>query len=114
MNMRFLTAKAPILTPVVGAAAIALISSCSTAQKMSDAQLESFGIRIGAAYRDVTPQLVKEGYVCFVSGAKRENFDCSKTIGVFPTCILRVRFSVDGQNKISALSVPDPACMGTP
>ena len=112
--MHFTAAKGLLLHLIASVAAIALLSGCSTTPKMSNAQLESLGIRAGAAHWEVTPQLFKEGYVCFVSGAKRENFDCSKTTGVFPTCTLRVRFTVDDQNKISAVSVPEPACLGTP
>ncbi len=99
---------------VAAVAAIALIAGCSNTQKMSDAQLESLGIRVGAAHWDITPRLFREGYVCFVNGAKRESFDCSKTTGLFPSCIMRIRFAVDDQNQISAVSVPEPACLGTP
>src|SRR6185369_14610954 len=112
--MHVTAAKVLFLRLIAGVSAIALFPGCSTAPKMSDARLESLGIRAGAAHWDATPQLFEEGYVCFVSGAKREHFDCSKTSGVFPTCILRVRFTVDDQNKISAVSVPEPACLGTP
>ena len=112
--MHFPAAKDLLPHLVAGVAAIALLAGCSTTQKLSDAQRESLGIRAGATHWEVTPQLFKEGYVCYVSGAKRENFDCSKQTGFFPTCILRVRFTVDDQNKISALSVPEPACIGTP
>jgi hypothetical protein len=100
--------------PITCVVACALLAGCGTTQKMSDDKLAAMGMRIGARHWEVTPQLFKEGYSCSVSGAKRENFDCAKTTGIFPTCILRVRFIVDDLNKISAISVPEPACLGTP
>jgi len=107
-------AKNPILHLIAGLAAIAMLAGCSTPQKMSDARLESIGIRTGTAHWVATSRLYQEGYVCFVSGAKRENFDCSKTTGFFPTCILHIDFAVDDQNKITTVAAHDPACLGTP
>lgn len=98
----------------VVAVAMALLAACSTPQKMSDAQLRSLGVQVGAKHWAVTSTLAREGYACFVSGAKREQFDCSKTTGTFPTCVLRVRFSVDDDNTMTTMNVPEPACIGTP
>lgn len=96
------------------AVVIILLSGCGTTQKMSEAQLETLGIRTGAEYWVATSQLYQKGYNCSVSGAKREHFDCTKTAGFIPTCILRIELTVDDQNKISSFRAPDPACIGTP
>lgn len=93
---------------------LTFLAGCSTSQKMDEAQLDSLGVRPGANYWEATSQLSRQGYKCFVSGAKRENFDCTKKVGFMPTCILRVTFVVNDQNKITTISVPEPACMGTP
>ena len=112
--MRFIVANSLIRNLVAGGAAATLLAGCSTPQKMSGSQLESLGVRAGVAQWEATSKLQREGYVCSFSGAKRENFDCSKTAGFFPTCILRVQFVVDDHNRVSAPNVPEPACLGTP
>lgn len=81
---------------------------------MSPDHIVSIGLGDGTTYWLVEQKLVNEGYQCFVTGAKRENFDCTKTKGFFPTCLLRVEFKVDDQNLISHVRVADPACIGTP
>ncbi len=112
--MAIFAAKARFSHSSIGVMALMMLAGCGTAQKISNARLESLGITPGAAHWEATSRLSNEGYACFVAGAKRENFDCSKTVGFFPTCLLRVRFIVDDENKISSISVPDPACLGTP
>jgi hypothetical protein len=104
----------PLLRCVAGAAVLALVAGCATPQKVSVAELDSFGVRTGSPHWEATSRLAREGYACFVSGAKRENFDCTKSSGLFISCISRIRFTVDDENKIAAISVPQPACMGTP
>lgn len=89
-------------------------SGCGTPQKMSADQLRSIGVRVGDTYWSVEQGLVSRGYQCFVSGAKRENFDCTKNEGFFPSCILRIEFKVDESNAVSSLRVAEPACIGTP
>jgi hypothetical protein len=112
--MRIVVIQSHLRQLVVSGMAIALLAGCSTPQKMSDTQLQSLGIRVGAPHWEATSHLAREGYACSVSGAKREDFDCSKEQGVFPSCVLRVQFSVDDQNKITTVKVPEPACIGTP
>jgi hypothetical protein len=110
-----MAAKLARQAPRVGATIIlALLAGCATPQKMSATQLQSLGVRVGGPYWTATSQLAREGYACFVSGAKREHFDCTKTMGVFPTCLLRVRFSVGDDNMITTMSAAEPACIGTP
>lgn len=87
---------------------------CSTPKKISDAELESIGVRNGVKYWEVQQKLAQSGYSCYVSGAKRERFDCTRTAGTFPTCVLRINFVADDMNLVSSLTVRDPACMGTP
>jgi hypothetical protein len=94
--------------------ALTMLSGCSTPQKMSDTQLQSLDIRVGTPHWSATSTLHREGYACFVNGEKREHFDCTKTTGFFPTCILRIEFIVDDGNKISEISVREPVCTGTP
>lgn len=103
-----------LLRSVAGAAALALVSGCATPPKVGVAELDAFGVRVGAPHWEATPRLARAGYACFVSGAKREEFDCTKSTGLFISCISRVRFTVDDQNRIAAISVPEPACIGTP
>ncbi|TFW18034.1 hypothetical protein [Duganella callida] len=90
------------------------IMGCSTPQKMSADQLTSIGVSAGNTYWSVEQKLASSGYQCFVSGAKRENFDCTEKEGFFPSCILRVEFSVDESNVVSSLRIAEPACIGTP
>ncbi|MGV7206834.1 hypothetical protein ACLB1G_03145 [Oxalobacteraceae bacterium A2-2] len=90
------------------------LAGCGTPVKISPERLASMGVRVGEQYWPGQQKLAAEGYRCFVSGAKREKFDCTKQQGYFPTCLLRVQFVVDDRNLISALRVAEPACMGTP
>ncbi len=94
--------------------ALTLLGGCGTPQPLSMTQLEALGVREGMPHWEATPRLFRQGYACFVSGARREHFDCTKTAGVFPTCVLRVDFDVNDQNLILALRVSEPACLGTP
>jgi hypothetical protein len=89
-------------------------SGCSTPQKMSADQLTSIGVSNGNTYWSVEQELARSGYQCFVSGAKRENFNCTKKEGFFPSCLLRIEFKVDESNAVSSLRVAEPACIGTP
>jgi hypothetical protein len=90
------------------------LMGCSTPSKMSPDHLASIGVSEGTPYWSAEQKLASEGYQCYVSGAKRENFDCTKTKGFFPTCLLRIDFKVDDKNLVSDLRVRDPACIGTP
>jgi hypothetical protein len=90
------------------------LPGCSTPSKMSPDHLASIGVGEGAMYWTAEQKLAVEGYQCYVSGAKRENFDCTKTAGVFPACILRIDFKADDKNLVSDLRVKDPVCIGTP
>ena len=98
----------------VGVCAAVVLTACSTPSKLSTAQLESIGVRPGSPHWQATRSLHQAGYLCSVSGKKREQFDCTKTVGFLPTCVLRVGFEVNDANEIVALSVPEPACMGPP
>lgn len=90
------------------------LSGCSTPTKMSPAELESIGVHNGARYWEAQQKLFQQGYSCYVSGAMRENFDCTRTAGAFPTCLLHITYLVDDKNLVSMLTVKDPACKGTP
>jgi hypothetical protein len=87
---------------------------CSTPKKLGDAELESIGVRNGIKYWEAQQKLAQRGYSCYVNGTKRESFDCTKSEGAFPTCVLRITFVADDMNLVSSLAVSDPACMGTP
>lgn len=87
---------------------------CSTPENISAERLAAIGVMEGTTYWEAQQKLAQEGYRCFVSGAKRENIDCTKTTGFFPTCVLRVTFIADDKNLVSTLRAPHPACMGTP
>jgi hypothetical protein len=109
------TPPGTILRTAFAICAVAICcSGCGTAPKMSADRLASMGVVEGAAYWQAQQKLAQEGYQCSVSGAKREHFDCAKTQGFLITCVLRVDFEVDDQNRISRPSVPEPACIGTP
>jgi hypothetical protein len=99
---------------MAGFAIVVGLQGCSTPKKLSDAELESIGLRNGVKYWDAQRKLAQRGYSCFVGGAKRETFDCTRYAGTFPTCLLRVEFVADDMNVVSGLTVRDPACMGTP
>lgn len=94
--------------------AAVLVSGCSVPPKLTPEQLERLGVREGVIYWEAEQKLLQEGYRCYVSGAKREHFDFTKQTGGFPTCLLRIEFTVDDDNKLRNLRVKDPACIGTP
>jgi hypothetical protein len=91
-----------------------LLSGCSSPPKLSPGQLASLGVKEGAMYWDAEQKLMQAGYSCYVSGAKRESFDCTKNTGFFPSCIHRVQFEANDQNLVSNLRIVGPACIGTP
>lgn len=91
-----------------------LVAGCSTPSKMSAERLAAAGVSEGTMYWEAQQRLAREGYQCFVAGAKRENFDCTKTVGFFPSCVLRVTFIADDKNMLTNLRVSEPACIGTP
>ena len=93
-------------------AVVSILSGCATPARLSVNQLASLGVTDGAVYWNAEQKLLQEGYICYVSGAKRENFECSKTKVSFQTCILRIRFEVNDQNAVSNLQVADPVCVG--
>jgi len=86
----------------------------STPVKMSSSHLNAIGVHDGAMYWIAEQKLSQEGYSCYISGANRKNFDCTKTTGFFPTCLLRIVFQADDRNLVANLSTRDPACLGTP
>ncbi|MBV8665368.1 MAG: hypothetical protein JO269_02685 [Burkholderiaceae bacterium] len=103
------------LTGLFAVCATALaVTGCGTPPKMSDEQLASLGVKSGAMYWDAEQKLASQGYQCHVAGARREKFDCTQTKGFFPTCILRIDFTVEDSNLISNLRVAEPVCVGTP
>jgi hypothetical protein len=112
--MRLSIARILLLCRVSILTTVTILSACSIPQKMNDTQLQSRGIRVGTQYWLATSLLSQDGYNCSVSGTKRERFDCTKNTGFFPTCILRIEFNVDDENKISEIGVREPACLGIP
>lgn len=98
----------------VGLLAPFALVACSTPQRMSAAELASIGLQDGTRYWEAQQKLAQRGYRCYVTGAAREHFDCTLTTGYFPSCVLRVTFAVDEQNRVSRLTVSEPACIGTP
>lgn len=110
--------RPPFIRYISGVLAVGTVASCvlgcSPPLKMSPDHLASIGVVEGAMYWEAEQKLAREGYQCFVTGAKRENFDCTKTIGFFPTCLLRVGFLADDKNLVSQVRVANPACIGTP
>ena len=114
MNAHIATIRRLLRNSIASMMVIVLLAGCNTPQRMSDAKLESLGVRLGAPHWEATASLAREGYSCGVSGEKRESFECAKTTGFFVSCIFRVRFKVDDSNRISELGVPEPACIGTP
>jgi hypothetical protein len=90
------------------------LPGCSTPSKMSSAELEHIGVRNGARYWEAQGNLMQKGYSCYVSGAMRENFSCSRRVGFYPTCSLHITFTVNDKNLVSSLAVGDPICIGTP
>jgi hypothetical protein len=91
-----------------------ILSGCGTPSKLSSEQLAALGVSDGIMYWSAEGALMQKGYRCYVSGARRENFDCTKQTGFFPTCISRVDFEVDDKNLVSNLRALGPACIGTP
>lgn len=90
------------------------LSACRAPSNLTSERLVSLGVREGAMYWHAEQKLAQEGYSCYVSGASRENFDCTKNAGFFPSCVLRIQFKANDQNLVSNLRVADPACIGTP
>lgn len=90
------------------------VLGCSTPVKMTSNDLASIGVIDGTIYWEAEQKLAVEGYQCSVTGAKRENFDCTKMTGFFVTCLLRVEFVAEDKNLVSKIRIAEPACMGTP
>lgn len=99
---------------LAGATVALCVLGCSTPTRISPERLAAIGVTEGTKYWDAQGKLAREGYQCFVAGAKRENFDCTKTVGFFPTCLMRIEFVADDNNLVSRLRVREPACIGTP
>ncbi len=107
-TLRWIRTLLTILAIVMG------LLACSIPKKISDAELSSIGVNKGIMYWDAQQRLAQRGYSCYVTGAKRENFNCTRTAGIFPTCVFRISFVADEMNLVSSLTVEDPACLGTP
>lgn len=90
------------------------LAGCASPRNLLPEQLNALGVRNGAKYWDAESALNQSGYSCFVTGDQRQNFDCSRQAGVFPTCMLRVTFVVNNLNEVSALRAPEAACIGAP
>jgi hypothetical protein len=109
-----LPGRKPLRLALVGGATAALLVGCSTPQALSPAQLAYLGVREGVPHWEATSALFRQGNACFGSGVKRDDFECTKTVGGFPTCVLRVGFTVGDQNTLVSTRIAEPACMGTP
>jgi len=90
------------------------LSGCAAPSKLSAAELASADVRVGAIYWHAEQGLDQRGYSCYVSGANRESFDCTRSVGFWQSCIQRITFVVDENNLVASLVVHDPACLGTP
>lgn len=105
--------RAIALGLVINTAAL-LLSGCTTPAKLTPERLAALGVKDGAMYWEAEQKLAQEGYHCHITGVKREDFDCTKQAGFFPTCIFRVQFQATDENLVSNLRVAEPACIGTP
>lgn len=84
---------------VFGTVGISVLG-CSRPLKIGEDRLAVLGVVEGAMYWEAQQKLAQEGYQCFVTGMKRENFDCTKMAGFIPTCVLRVTFVADDKNLV--------------
>lgn len=99
--------------PVALCAALTLtLGACATPARLTPDELQRLGVRVGAPHWEVTGPLHREGYACFVSGERREQFDCTKTSGFLPTCVWRIRFTVNDRQAVDTIASPPPACTG--
>jgi hypothetical protein len=106
---------APLKRSLLATSLVALVlSGCSAPKALSSGDLEALGVHDGVMYWIAEQKLAQSGYSCYVSGANRENFDCTRNTGFLPTCILRIVFQSDDRNLVSNLRARDPACLGTP
>lgn len=115
LHSRFIVCPRDV--PRAGAMAVCMavcMAGCSAPANISPERLRAIGVADGVPYWQAQESLAREGYSCFVTGDKRENFDCTKTVGVFPTCVMRVEFLADDRNMVSALRTRTAACIGTP
>jgi hypothetical protein len=71
------------LSLAIGAGLVA-ISGCTTPSRLAPDQLASMGLTEGTMYWKGEEKLAQAGYRCYVSGAKRERFDCTRQTGFFP------------------------------
>lgn len=90
------------------------LSGCAAPSRPSATELASAEVRVGAIYWHAEQALAQRGYSCYVSGANREDFDCTRSVGFWPSCIQRITFVVDDKNSVASLVIHDPACLGTP
>ena len=107
-------ARRRALPCLAGCLAASLLAACSTPSKPTSSELAALGVREGVVYWEAEQKLAQAGYHCFVSGDRRDDFDCTKEAGFFPSCTLRVHFKADQQNRVDNLRIADPACIGTP
>ena len=103
------------MLPLIAGIAVGIgLAGCAAPAKLSPAELKLVGVREGGAYWEAEHGLSQRGYSCYVSGANRENFDCTKSAGIWPSCILHISFVANDKNLVTNLAVRDPACLGTP
>lgn len=91
-----------------------LLTACATSKPLTNTDLDEFGVKPGMRYAEAVRILALRGYQCDAVGTRRENPGCSKQKGFFPTCVLRVNFTVNDANAVEHIQVPQAACMGTP
>lgn len=89
------------------------LCACSS-QPLSSAELQAMAIVEGGDPAAVVAALQERGYRCTQSGPQREFYDCVKTSGFMPTCVLRVEFKLDQAGRLKQVRVPAAACIGTP
>jgi hypothetical protein len=93
----------------------ALLCSCASLPAPTPEHLDAIGVKNGANALDALSNLGHEGFQCQASGAKHENFDCSRMEPAYlglSTCIVRLNFSASDSNLVEKLFVRNVACAG--
>lgn len=92
-----------------------LLSACAGVGPPTSAHLDAIGVKNGENALDALSNLGHEGFQCQASGARHEIVDCTKMqptdLGL-STCVSRIDFRTDENNRVEKLKVYDVACAG--
>lgn len=94
-----------------GALAAAL-GACASPIPLTPDDLRTLGVTRGAPSEPAIAAMARVGFLCDVSGARREQVDCTRMTVRLSSCIERIRFTVTSRQEIETIHTPAPVCTG--